>query len=63
MSKNLAVVATSKKILVLTRSTKGKNHDKKIHYQEDIIGAISDEIRVLGDLGFQGVQKQYVNIH
>ena len=29
---------------------------------EDIIGGIPDEIPVLVDSGFQGVQKQYVNI-
>ena len=62
-SKNLAAVAKDKKILVLTPSTTGKTHDKKIQDQEDIIGGIPDEIPVLGDLGFQGVQKQYVNIY
>ena len=62
-SKNLAAVAKDKRILVLTPSTKGKTHDQKIHDHEDVIGGIPDEIPVLGDLGFQGVQKQYVNIH
>ena len=37
-SKNLAAVAKDKRILVLTPSTKGKTHDKKIHDREDIIG-------------------------
>ena len=36
-SKNLAAVAKDKRILVLTPSTKGKTHDKKIHDHEDII--------------------------
>ena len=62
-SKNLAAVSKDKRILVLTPSTKGKTHDKKIHDSEDVIGGIPDAIPVLGDLGFQGVQKQYVNIH
>lgn len=62
-SKNLAAVSKEKKILVLSPSTKGKTHDKKIHDHEDIIGGIPDSIPVLGDLGFQGVQKQYINIH
>ena len=61
-SKNLAATSKDKKILVLTPSTTGKTHDKKIQDHEDIIGGIPDEIPVLGDLGFQGVQKQYVNI-
>ena len=62
-SKNLAATSKGKKILVLTPSTTGKTHDKKIQDHEDIIGGIPDDIPVLGDLGFQGVQKQYVNIH
>ena len=61
-SKNLAATSKEKKILVLTPSTTGKTHDKKIHDHEDIIGGIPDEIPILADLGFQGVQKQYVNI-
>ena len=60
--KNLAAVAKNKQILVLTRTTEGKTHDKKIADREDIIGAIPDSIPVLVDSGFQGVQKQYVNI-
>jgi hypothetical protein len=55
---------------VLTPSTRGKIHDQKIHDhavpayadREDIIGGIPDLITVLVDSGFQGVQKQYVNI-
>ena len=62
-SKNLAAVSKEKKILVLSPSTSGKTHDQKIHDREDIIGGIPDSIPVLGDLGFQGVQKQYINIH
>lgn len=62
-TKNLAAVAKNKQILVLTPSTNGKTHDKKIQDKEDIIGGIPEEIPVLVDLGFQGVQKQYVNIH
>lgn len=62
-SKNLAATSIKKRILVLTPSTTGKTHDKKIQDREDIIGAIPDEIPVLGDLGFLGVQKEYVNIH
>lgn len=61
-SKNLAAVAKNKRVLVLTPSTRGKTHDKKIHDGEDIIGGIPDSITVLVDSGFQGVQKQYVNI-
>jgi len=61
-SKNLAATSKGKKILVLTPSTKGKTHDKKIQDHEDIIGGVPDEISILVDSGFQGVQKQYFNI-
>jgi hypothetical protein len=60
--KSLAASSKDKKILVLSPSSQGKTHDKKIHDEEDIIGGIPDEIPVLVDLGFQGVQKQYENI-
>jgi hypothetical protein len=39
-----------------------KHFIKKIQDKEDVIGGIPDSIPVLVDLGFQGVQKQYVNI-
>jgi hypothetical protein len=61
--KSLAGASEKKQILVLSPSTNGKKHDKKIHDQEDIIGGIPEEIPVLADLGFLGVQKQYDNIH
>jgi hypothetical protein len=45
--KNLAAASLDKRILVLTPSTQGKIHDKKIQDQEDLIGAIPDEIPIL----------------
>ena len=60
--KHLAAVAPNKQVLVLTTAREGKLHDKRFHDQEDIIGGIPDRIPVLLDSGFQGVQKQYVNI-
>jgi orotate phosphoribosyltransferase-like protein len=60
-TKNLAAVAKNKQILVLSPSTIGKTHHKKIQDREDIIGGIPEEIPVLVDSGFQGVQKQFSN--
>jgi hypothetical protein len=60
--KHLAAVAPNKEVLVLTIAREGKLHDKRFHDEEDMIGSIPDEIPVLVDSGFQGVQKQYVNI-
>lgn len=47
---------------MLTKAREGKLHDKRFHDEDDIIGSVPDEIPVLLDSGFQGVQKQYVNI-
>jgi hypothetical protein len=60
--KHLAAVDETKRILVLSPAREGKLHDKKIHDEEDIAGSIPDEIAIEVDLGFQGLQKQYVNI-
>lgn len=60
--KHLAAVAPNKEVLVLTIAREGKLHDKRFHDEDDMIGSIPDEIPVLVDSGFQGVQKQYVNI-
>lgn len=49
-------------MLVLSPAREGKLHDKRFHDEEDIVGGIPDEIPILVDLGFQGMQKQYVNI-
>lgn len=53
--KNIAASSKDKIILVLSRTTRGKTHDKKIQDREDLIGGIPDEIPVLVDSGFQGV--------
>jgi hypothetical protein len=60
--KHLAVVAPHQQVLVLTPSKEGKIHDKRLHDFEDLIGGVPDEIPVLLDSGFQGVQKKYDNI-
>jgi len=60
--KNVALVSKDKKILQLTPTKEGRIHDKKIHDYYDLIGAIPDEIEVLMDSGFQGVQKEYDNL-
>jgi hypothetical protein len=60
--KHLAGVAPNLQVLVLTHSREGKIHDKRLHDEENLIGGIPDEIPVLLDLGFQGVQKDYDNL-
>lgn len=61
--KHLAAVDETKRILVLTQARQGKLHDKRFHDVDDIAGAIPEEIPIEADLGFLGLQKEYVNIH
>ena len=61
--KHLAAVDENKRVLVLSQAREGKLHDKRCHDEEDIAGAIPDAIPIEVDLGFLGLQKEYVNIH
>jgi hypothetical protein len=40
----------------------GRIHDKKQLDQEDLVGNIPSEVLIQGDLGFQGLQKEFINI-
>jgi hypothetical protein len=61
--KHLAAVDENKRVLVLSKAREGKLHDKRAHDEDDIAGAIPEEIPIEVDSGFLGLQKQYENIH
>jgi len=61
--KHLAAVDENKRVLILSKVREGKLHDKRFHDEDDIAGAIPDEIPIQVDLGFLGLQKEYDNIH
>ena len=61
--KHLAAVDESKRVLVLSKAREGKLHDKRFHDEDDIAGAVPDEISIEVDLGFLGLHKEYDNIH
>lgn len=61
--KHLAAVDENKRVLVLSKAREGKVHDKRAHDEDDIAGAIPEEISIEVDSGFLGLQKQYENIH
>lgn len=46
----------------MTRAMLGKVHDKKQLDKEDFVAKVPDEVLIQGDLGFQGLQKEFVNI-
>ena len=47
---------------MLSKAREGKLHDKRFHDEDDIAGAVPDEIPIEVDLGFLGLHKEYDNI-
>ncbi|MDY6938333.1 MAG: transposase family protein [Cyanobacteriota bacterium] len=60
--KHLAAIDETKRVLVLSRAREGTVHDKRLLDEEELAAAIPDELAIEVDLGFQGLQKEYVNI-
>jgi len=50
-------------VIILTKARPGTVHDKRQLDEEQWVENIPDEVAVEGDLGFQGLQHEFVNIH
>lgn len=61
--KHITVSTRQKRVVILTQARPGKVHDKRQLDEEDVVGNIPEEVAVAGDLGFQGLQKEFDNIH
>ena len=59
---HLGAVAANKKILILSKANHGKDHDKGILNREKWGEYIPDEVKIQGDLGFQGLPKERANV-
>ena len=59
---HLGAVAPKKKILLWSKAKNGKAHDKGILNEEKWGEYIPDEVKIQGELGFQGRQKEFVNV-
>ena len=59
--KNLILTNSRKKILFLTPTKHGRVHDKKMADKNIIASRIPEEVSLLVDSGFQGIQKQHHN--
>lgn len=59
---HLGAVAPDKTILVFSKAYHGKDHDKGILNRELWVDSIPGEVKIQGDLGFQGLQNEYVNV-
>jgi DDE superfamily endonuclease/Helix-turn-helix of DDE superfamily endonuclease len=60
--KHIAATTDQKRVLVLTIARGGHVHDKRQLDEADLVGNIPDQVAVAGDLGFQGLQNEFVNI-
>lgn len=62
MRKNIVITDEKKRILILTPSKHGRVHDKKLSDKNMLPRSIPDEVSILTDTGFKGLQKQHPNV-
>lgn len=61
--KHITGSTRQKRVILLSKARPGSVHDKRQLDEEDLVGHIPDEVAVEGDLGFQGLQNEFENIH
>jgi DDE superfamily endonuclease/Helix-turn-helix of DDE superfamily endonuclease len=61
--KHITVSTRNKRVIILTKARAGTVHDKRQLDEAEIVEYIPDEVAIEGDLGFQGVQNEFVNVH
>jgi DDE superfamily endonuclease/Helix-turn-helix of DDE superfamily endonuclease len=60
--KHLVMTDQNKRVLVLSQAREGKVHDKRQLNEEKLADFVPDNIPIHVDLGFQGLQNEFVNI-
>lgn len=61
--KHTLLTTPEKQIIVLSPAREGTVHDKRQLAEAELVESIPDEVSLLGDLGYQGLQNEFVNIH
>lgn len=61
--KHITGSTREKRVILLTPAKPGKIHDKRQLHQEEIVENIPDDVAIEGDLGFQGLQNEFDNVH
>ena len=61
--KHITGTTRRKRVILLSKAQAGKVHDKRQLDESELVEHIPDEVAIEGDLGFQGLQNQFVNIH
>ena len=62
MRKHVTGSTREKRIVLLSKARAGKVHDKKQLDEEDWVSNIPGQVVIEGDLGYQGLQNEFVNI-
>lgn len=60
--KHITGSTRTKRVIVLTKARDGKIHDKRQLDEEAVVEHIPDAVSLEGDLGFQGLQNEFVNV-
>jgi DDE superfamily endonuclease/Helix-turn-helix of DDE superfamily endonuclease len=61
--KHITGSTRQKRVIILTKARPGKIHDKRQLAEEEVVEHIPDEVPIDVDLGFQGLQNEFVNVH
>lgn len=61
--KALTRILGAKLVIFLTKARGGRVHDKQQLEDANLVDYIPDEVAIEGDLGFQGLQHEFANIH
>lgn len=61
--KHITGSTRTKRVILLTQARPGKIHDKRQLAEAEVVENIPDAVAVEGDLGFQGLQNEFVNVH
>ena len=61
--KHITGTTRDKRVIILTPAKPGKVHDIRQLREETLVENIPDEVGIEGDLGFQGLHNDFVNVH
>ena len=61
--KHITGSTRKKRVILLTKATAGTVHDKRQLDEADLVSNIPDAVAIEGDLGFQGLQNEFENVH
>jgi len=61
--KHITGSTPKKRVILLTQAKGGRIHDKRQLAEAGLVEYIPDEVAIQGDLGFQGLQNEFDNVH